>query len=620
MCGIVGAIDSRITENKLIRSISVLRHRGPDNTGVFLDASLDVGIGHSRLSIIDLKTGDQPLFSIDRNIALVCNGEIYDFERIREDLKRQNYRFRTKSDSEVIIYLYIKYGLEFFDHLRGEFSFLLLDRARKRLIACRDRFGIKPLYIATTDADGWIFASEVKAIFASGLKKAKIGLQNYFFNENGSFFRGVYNLPPATALIVNLNDKSVKELTYWKPEFPRENDCDIGKSVEDYKREIDDELTEAIRLRLRADVPVGLYLSGGIDSAIVAAKVCRLGISQPKAFTVSFTDMGKKYDEGRSAEKIATYVGVDQVVLSLDTETLWGNLEKCLWHVESPFRDFAPVGKFMLSDLARKDVKVILTGEGSDEIFLGYQFFRDFLNRLEHSGSSTFVSERIALLKALLQKFIRSLFWLLFFTKEYRPSQHDDTSQFGFSKQSNDRSQIDGRHPLIARQYKQLKTHLRNTILTAYGDRTEMAHSIEGRLPFLDHHLFNIAKQVPIEYKISRNREKHVVREIAKGLVPEEVLTRKKWPFSTPRPSLEKGNYMELDRILKTYLSKDVVRKAAVMKWSGIKALRFLRKFRFLQTKADGQLFFACCLQIIHSYFIEDQQHQLASDHQQDSE
>ena len=191
MCGIVGAIDSRITENRLLRAISVVRHRGPDSSGVFWDANLGVGIGHSRLSIIDLETGDQPIFNKNRDIALVCNGEIYDFERIRKDLKKQDYQFRTESDSEVIIYLYLEYGLKFFDYLRGEFAFLLLDRARKRFIACRDRFGIKPLYLARTDADGWIFASEAKAIFASGLKRAKIDLQNYFFNENGSFFKPI---------------------------------------------------------------------------------------------------------------------------------------------------------------------------------------------------------------------------------------------------------------------------------------------------------------------------------------------------------------------------------------------------------------------------------------------
>lgn len=578
-----------------------------------MDASLGVGIGHSRLSIIDLETGDQPLLNNNRNIALVCNGEIYDFERIRTDLKKQDYRFRTKSDSEVIIYLYLEYGLEFFDYLRGEFAFLLLDKARKQLIACRDRFGIKPLYLARTDTDGWIFASEVKAIFALGLKKAKIDLQNYFFNENGSFFQGVFNLPPATALIVNLNDKSVKDLTYWTPEFPREIDYEVDKSFEDYKKEIDDGITEAIKLRLRADVPVGLYLSGGIDSAIVASKVRGLTISPPKAFTVSFTDFDKKYDEGSLSKKIAEYIGVDQVILKLDTKTLWENLEECLWHVERPLVDFAPVAKFMLSDLARKDVKVILTGEGSDEIFLGYNIFRNFLNQFEYKGYSTFVSRGFAGLKYLLQKCIGSLFWLLFIASDYRHSQHQDTSQFCFSRQSNDRSQTEGRHPLIVLQYKRLKTHLRNTILTAYGDRTEMAHSIEARLPFLDHHLFNIAKQVPIEHKISGNREKHIVREIAKGLVPEEVLTRRKWPFSTPRPSLEKGNHVALDRILKTYLSKDAVRKAAVMKWRCVEVLWLLRKIRLLRPMADKALFFACCLQIIHSYFIEDQLHQLAS-------
>ena len=210
-------------------------------------------------------------------------------------------------------------------------------------------------------------------------------------------------------------------------------------------------------------------------------------------------------------------------------------------------------------------------------------------------------------MKPLLKKFMRSLFWFFFIAEEYRQSQHPETSQFCFPKQSNDRSQTEGRHPLIVLQYKRLKRHLRNTILTEYGNRTEMAHSIEARLPFLDHHLFNIAKQVPIEHKISGNRERHILREIAKGLVPDEVLTRRMWAFSTPRPCIEKGNHAVLDRILKTYLSKDAVKKAAVMKWRCVKALCLVRKIRPLRPIADRWLFFACCLQIIHSYFIGDQ-------------
>jgi asparagine synthase (glutamine-hydrolysing) len=530
---------------------------------------------------------------------------------MRIDLGKEGFRFQTQSDSEVIIYLYSKYGLGFLERLRGEFSFLLLDRERQLLIACRDRFGIKPLYVARTDANGWLFASEAKGLFATGLKKPEIDLWNYSRNENGSLFRGVYNLPPATAYLVDLRNRSFETLTYWTPEFPRESEYDAKKPIEHHLRETDDVFTEAVRLRLRADVPIGLYLSSGIDSALVAAKVRHLTQSRPKAFTVSFTDMKKKYDEGPLSKRIAAQLDVDQVILELDTETLWQNLEECLWHVEHPVGNLAPVAKFMLSSLARQHVKVVLTGEGADEIFLGYRIFRDSLRKTEQRGASRCFSRLIDELRALKGRCMSSLLLMLCVSRKYRKPRCRGAFQCDFPQQSNDRSQIEGRHPVIVLQYRRLKTHLRNVILSAYGDRTEMAHSIEARLPFLDHHLLGVARQIPVRHKMLGNREKHIVREIAKGQVPEELLAKRKWPFSTPRPKLKRGRYKALDRILETYLSREAVFNAAMLKWSGIRVLRVLRKFRSLRRTVDKTLFLVCCLQIIHAFFIEDKSRRL---------
>src|SRR5262245_38339810 len=309
MCGIFGAIDPRVQNQHLLDACAVLDHRGPDGKGIFFDPELNVGIAQTRLAIIDLETGDQPLFDEDRDLVLVCNGEIYDFERIRSDLQQEGFSFRTRTDSEVILQLYRKHGTALFEHLRGEFAFLLLDRKKKILMACRDRFGIKPLFVAKTDTDGWIFASEIKAIFASRLKHAEMQFLSDANHDSATNFGGTFALPPGTALLVELSGNTHELLTYWSPNFPARNDVAEEITFSEWKKKADQLLTESIRLRLRADVPVGVYLSGGIDSALLAAKVREVASVPPLAFTVCFPDMSA-FDESELARRVADHIGV----------------------------------------------------------------------------------------------------------------------------------------------------------------------------------------------------------------------------------------------------------------------------------------------------------------------
>jgi asparagine synthase (glutamine-hydrolysing) len=376
MCGIVGVVDPSLDNSRLEASLKLLHHRGPDDRGMFLEPDRHLGLGHARLSIIDLETGVQPLYSHDARIALVCNGEIYDFERQRRELEREGSRFTSNSDSEVIIHLYLKHGECFYEHLRGEFAFLLYDRSLGRLIAARDRFGIKPLYVARTKGGGWAFSSEIKGLFGTGLVERELDL-NAPSKAGATLFRGVEHVPPATAVILDVLNGTQHLTPYWRPNFPPACRYDTSRTFEEYKEEIDRVLTEAIRFRLRADVPVGLYLSGGIDSALVAVKVKRIVPWTPHAFTIAFVDEDGPYNEAEIAKLIARHVGVEHHVLEVTTEMLLRNLERCLWHVEAPLRDLAPVGKFLLSELAQRHVKVILTGEGADEVFLGYKVFRE---------------------------------------------------------------------------------------------------------------------------------------------------------------------------------------------------------------------------------------------------
>jgi asparagine synthase (glutamine-hydrolysing) len=603
MCGIIGVVDPSLDSSRLEASLKLLHHRGPDGHGVFLEPDRHLGLGHTRLSVIDLKTGAQPLYSHDARLALVCNGEIYDFERQRSELEREGSRFASNSDSELIIHLYLKHGDRFYEHLRGEFAFLLYDRSLGRLIAARDRFGIKPLYVARTNGGGWAFSSEIKGLFGTGLVERKIDF-NARGKDGATLFRGVEHVPPATAVVLDVINGAQSVTSYWRPNFPRPSRYDTSRTFDEYKEETDRVLTEAIRLRLRADVPVGLYLSGGIDSALVAAKVKTLVRWTPHAFTIAFVDEGGPYNEAETAKLIARHVGVEHHVLEVTTETLLQNLERCLWHVETPLADLAPVGKYLLSELAQRHVKVVLTGEGSDEVFLGYEVFRAAANKDSSPSSS-----RRALLSAWFSRLLGRL--LVAAPK----SIYARVLPEGQARLS-DPEQIEGRDPVVQLQYRQLVTHLPSVILCAYGDRTEMAHSIEGRVPFLDHHLFEVARDIPVEHKICGGVEKYIIRKIADGLIPKEVVERRKWPLSTPVPSMRPGRHARLDRLLSTYASAPTLRRAGIYRVYFVRTLRLIRALpilpRAVARTIDRVLFSICCVQILHAQFIADDAHQFS--------
>jgi len=597
MCGIVGVVDPSLDGSRLEASLGLLRHRGPDDRGVFLEPDRHLGLGHARLSIIDLQTGAQPLYSHDGRIALVCNGELYDFERQRGELERGGCRFASKTDSELIIHLYIKHGERFYEQLRGEFAFLLYDRLLGLLIAARDRFGIKPLYVARTQAGGWAFSSEIKGLFGTGLVKREIDVHAPS-TEGATLFRGVEHVPPAAAVILDVINSTQRVISYWRPNFPRASRYDTLKSFDEYKEEIDRLLTESIRLRLRADVPVGLYLSGGLDSALVAAKVKRLARWTPHAFTIAFVDEGEPYNEAEIAKLIARHVGVEHHVLEATTDTLLRNLENCLWHVETPIGDLAPVGKYLLSELAQRHVKVVLTGEGADEVFLGYPYYRELTD-----GSGSASSSRRASLSARMISLLAR--WVVAAPKSTYARVLPEGQERG-----SDAEQIEGRAAAVQLQYRQLVTHLPRVILCAYGDRTEMAHSIEGRVPFLDHRLFEVARDIPVEHKIRDGVEKYIIKKIADGLIPKEVIERRKWPLSTRLPSMLPGKHAGLDYLLATYASAQALQRAGIYRVFFVRLLRLIRAIPKLRPglgrRIDRILFKICCVQILHARFIAD--------------
>jgi asparagine synthase (glutamine-hydrolysing) len=581
MCGIFGVVGHVLPDEAVGRILSVLRHRGPDGNGVFADPSARISFVHTRLAVIDLKTGDQPLHSADGNLTLICNGELYDFERIRAELEAKGHHFTTKSDSEIILYLYEEYGLGCFDHLRGEFAFLLYDRSRRLFIAARDRFGIKPLYFSRL-ADGFVFASEMKAIFASGLVEPKLDAAalDPVLNQDPQRmlfpFEGIEHIPPASYMTIDLKTCDATIARYWSAEIPAETAEPVaepfGIAPQECARSVLAELDEAVRHRLRADVPVGLYLSGGLDSVFVGTLMKRNLNSRFHSFSISF--VGSAKNEAEFARRAAESMGSKHHELAVTKAMLWDNLEDCLWFTELPFVSLAPVGKFLLSKAAREHVTVVLNGQGADEVFLGYPaFFRNAIHDSRNAaGRRRRGSARLRRLDlggargALLQKLS-----LLMVHKSQRPRLA--------SERRRARLGGDPSRPLINEVQETRIGQMPVDILGFLGDRVEMAHSLEVRVPFLDHKLYDAAKHIPVDFKMRDGVEKAVLRDAAKGILPDDLRLRPKQGFMFTSDRIDfHGADREVTGKLRRHLSREAFERSQVFSYRAYRVVSLLAR------------------------------------------
>ncbi len=625
MCGIVGFAGHTIAEADLRRAVESLRHRGPDGHGLFLDPEKGVGLGHARLSIIDLATGAQPLYSEDGDLVLVCNGEIYEHEVIRAELEARGHRFRTRSDSEVILHLYEDRGLDCVDRLRGEFAFLLYDARAGLLRAARDRFGIKPLFYNEQDGR-FLFASEAKALFATGRLRPRINpvtLRDYLSGAfPDSVFEGVEAVPPGCVLTVDPSRRRSELTRYWDVDLPH-RDPDPPPELADCVRAVRDGVEEAVRLRMRADVPVGVYLSGGIDSAIVAAAAARHHPGPLKAFTIVFPEEDA-FNESEPAAEMARHIGADLHSVTCDHDRLLRHLEDCLWIGELPCINLHGVGKYLLSALAREHVKVVLTGEGSDEIFMGYLLFqtgqgtvlKQMVNRLEaHRPPPRRDVKRVidALGFLPLEEHARSLSprmqWALrgLFDRRHR-ARLASNHPLDRMRRRLDRHQTDGRPRPRQSQYFWIKSMLAPYLLSVLGDRAELAHGIEGRTPFLDHRLFDTVRTVPDGYKIRDGVEKYVLREAFKDRLPETLYRRRKWPYFAPTLPMKTGHLPELDRLLERYLSREALDRSGLFSPGKVRLMlrlrRGLTRRGTLSLTLDILLLFILSVQILDARFV----------------
>lgn len=609
MCGIFAAVGHELSERALENVFAALHHRGPDGKGLFVDGPALLTIAHTRLAIIDLATGEQPMVSDDGDLVLSANGEIYDFERIRGELEAKGYRFSSKSDSEVILYLYKEYGLGCFDHLRGEFAFLLYDKAKRQLIAARDRFGIKPLYLSRLDS-GFVFASEMKAIFASGAVEAKLNVAalDPFLEpdaEHARFpFENIEHVPPASYVVVDLDTLQARTVRYWSDEIPAASaeplPRPLGVAPAQAARLVLNELEEAVRLRLRADVPVGLYLSGGIDSAFVGALMKRNLQTPLHSFSIAFVGSGR--NEQEFAARAAEVIGTEHHELAVTKQALWDNLEQCLWFSELPFVTLAPVGKFLLSELARGKVTVVLTGEGADEVFLGYRsFFQKAIRDSRSGGQASSARRRRLKMGATAEK----LSLRIFNKKQRRTLALERAKEVPAQDPSK---------PLINAVQEARIAAMPFDILAYLGDREEMAHSLEARLPFLDHHLYDAAKDIPVDLKMRDGLEKAVLRDAAEGILPDDLRLRRKSGFML---TSDAADFFGADRastraMRRKYLSREAFDRAGVFSFAAyrlaaaIAQLPARGRLKRVRRNANKVIMYMIQTHMLHAMFVSD--------------
>ncbi|MDT8383132.1 MAG: asparagine synthase (glutamine-hydrolyzing) [Gammaproteobacteria bacterium] len=651
MCGIAGFIyqdrQHPVDPETLVAMAAIQHHRGPDGFG--WEAMPGIGFSHARLSIIDLdqERGRQPFVSDDKSLMLTKNGELYDYQRIRADLTAQGARFHTRSDSEIIMHLYPRLGLDkTLPHLRGEFAFALYDREQDSLHLVRDRFGIKPLYWTEING-GIVFGSELKVLFAHPEVSRQFdsaGLYHQLMQTivpGTTAFSGVHQVKPGHVLSIQRRDGRLRidEKCYWDMPFPEQDARGKMADEQEYIDAVREQLIEAVQLRLEADVPVGCYLSGGIDSCSIVGLSAASTQGSVKSFTIGFDSAD--YDETPIATEMAKSVGAEQDILRLDADQLYDHFEETLWHTERTIYNTLGVAKLLMSRRVNQvGYKVVLTGEGSDELFGGYPAFRRdmFLHGLDHLSAEErgewegVLNENNKLFKgamlaeqsvedpALTDKigFTPSCLQPWLASSQYVPDllhpEHRRTLQ-GYSPgaaiaDTFNADALHNRHPLDRAQYVWIKTMLEGQILTWGGDRVDMANSMEARPPFLDHHLAEYAATLPPSMRIHGRTEKYVLREAMKGLLPETLYKREKFAFMAPPAHTDPKKWTAMRSLASRHLSPERLRETGLLDPQGVDALFRLHESpdtsAATQTQLDAVINHLIGVQVMHQHFIAD--------------
>jgi asparagine synthase (glutamine-hydrolysing) len=565
MCGICGiAIPDQsarcVDRAQLVRMRDTLTHRGPDEAGIYVDES--VGLGHRRLSIVDLTSGHQPMSNEDDSIQIIFNGEIYNHRDHRPTMIARGHSYHSMSDTETIVHLYEEYGPRAVDHLRGMFAFAIWDKPRRCLLLARDRLGIKPLYYVLTDDGALFFASEIKALIEAGAIKPRVNydaLADYAANRAPSgedtLFQGVKRLLPGHTLV--WSDGQIEINRYWDVSFAKTQE---PLSEKEYIERFGELFRESVKLRLMADVPLGMFLSGGIDSSAIVSAMSEMVAEPIKTFSVAFAE--RDANELEYARLVARTFKTDHHEIIVSPEQFFDALPAMVYQEDEPLAHPSSVPLYFVSKLAAEHVKVVLTGEGSDELLAGYDKYRKTiynlgLGRAYHNTAPAFFKQTIE--RAILnlrgasrarQKLIRTFLCL---KPEIEHIYFDNFAVFSRAMQTNlftaeTREQMRVNDPyagMLASMNKSdaaslldqllaadMKTYLQELLMKQ--DQMSMAASIESRVPFLDHKLVEFAAGLPEKMKLRGLTTKYILRRAMANRLPKEILTRKKMGFPVP--------------------------------------------------------------------------------------
>jgi asparagine synthase (glutamine-hydrolysing) len=572
MCGIAGKLclanEDHVREAELRQMLAMLRHRGPDEFGIYLDGQ--VGLGNARLSIIDLGGGQQPISNEDGTLWIVFNGEIFNYVELRPELEAKGHRFATNSDTEVLLHLYEEYGAQCLERLNGQFAFAIWNARDRSLFMARDRLGVRPLFYTVTGGQ-LFFASEIKAILVNPQVRGELDpvTLNQIFTfwcplSPRTIFKYISELPPGHYLRASGGKVVIKP--YWELDF---NDLETGLTGINQKRPMDEYLEEfrsllvdSVKIRLRADVPVGAYLSGGLDSSTIASIIRNDTSNRLDTFSIAFND--RKFDESLFQRQMARFLGTEHQVVCATHADIGRVFPEVIWHAEIPLMRTSPAPMFLLSKLVRDSgYKVVLTGEGADEFLAGYDIFKEA--KIRRFWAKQPASKRCPLLlqrlypdigelgkvnPSFLEEFFRggltevglpsyshSVRWrnnrraCRFFSKDLAAVLSQSGS--GIDQVSYP-TRFDRWGAMEQAQFLEISIFLSQYLLSSQGDRMGMAHSIEGRFPFLDCRLVEFCNRLPANLKMRGLTEKYLLKKLGKKWLPQEIWSRPKRPYRAP--------------------------------------------------------------------------------------
>lgn len=546
MCGFAGYIDlrneRRVDKDVLTRMTQALIHRGPDSSGFFIHE--DIGLGFRRLKIIDPEGGDQPLFNEDDSVALVCNGEIFNYRELKARLSQSQHVFKTRTDVEVLLHLYEEEGVELLNMLNGQFAFALYDKRENKLFLARDHLGINPLYY-TVRQGVFIFASEIKAILQHPLVDREVDLTglDQILTFPGlisprTMFRDIASLESGHYMIVDSSSYVTRE--YWDLDYPAVEEISNDRPESFYVNRLRDLLCESVRYRLHADVPVGYYLSGGLDSSLIAAMIYRASPDVGRhSFSISFSDKGMS--EAQYQTMMAGHVGSVHHDIIFTSAEIARRLPDAVFHSECPLKETYNTASLALSETARyAGIPVVLNGEGADELFAGYVGYR--VDRFKQGATTR------SDLETAIEEELRDRIWgdrSLCYEKDLSDFREIRTALYSSTLNSLfddfdclnygvvNKERLKDRHFVHKRSYLDVKLRLSGHLIADHGDRMAMANSVEARYPYLDRDLIAFATEIPPDLKLSKFTEKYILKRVAAGYIPQEIIEREKRPFFT---------------------------------------------------------------------------------------